>query len=93
MAITYTIAKKLAAKKIITNSGEQIGALSDIIIDEKSGNIESLLVEANMDSKTIQKLGPESKIIEIPYSAVRAIRDFIIVDEREILSKAGNRMA
>ncbi|HLD81167.1 MAG TPA: PRC-barrel domain-containing protein [archaeon] len=89
MGITYTIARNLAAKKVITTAGEHIGVLSDLIVDEMSGRIESVLVEANMDSKTIQRLGPEHKLVEVPYGAVKAVQDFVIVDERELLSHHG----
>ncbi|MBR9706943.1 MAG: hypothetical protein GOV15_00740 [Candidatus Diapherotrites archaeon] len=86
MGSTYTIARNLAAKKVITNSGQKIGSLSDLVIDEVSGSIEKLLIEVNMDSKIIQKLGPDGKIIEVPWKAVRNISDFIIIDERELLA-------
>lgn len=87
MGITYTIARNLAAKKVVTTAGEHIGVLSDLVVDEVSGQIESILVEANMDSKTMQRLGPEDRLIEVPYSAVKAVQDFVIVDERELLAK------
>ncbi len=80
----YTIARQLATKKVITNRGDEVGKLSDLLIDENSGEIEQLLVELDRDSKFIKKAVGRSRIIQIPYSAVTAVSDVFIVDEREI---------
>ncbi len=80
----YTIARQLATKKVITNRGDEVGKLSDLLIDENNGEIEHLLVELDRDSKFIKKAGGRDRIIKIPYSAVTAVSDVFIVDEREI---------
>ena len=80
----YTIARQLATKKVITNRGDEVGKLSDLLIDENSGEIEHLLVELDRESKFIKKTGSKGRIIQIPYSAVTAVSDVFIVDEREI---------
>ena len=80
----YTIARQLATKKVITNRGDEVGKLSDLLIDENSGEIEQLLVELDRDSKFIKKAVGKGRIIQIPYSAVTAVSDVFIVDEREI---------
>ena len=40
----YTIARQLATKRIITNRGDEIGRLSDIIVNEGNGDIEALMI-------------------------------------------------
>ena len=80
----YTIARQLATKKVITNRGDEVGKLSDLMIDEASGEIEYLLVELDRESKFIKKEEGKDRIIKIPYSAVTAVSDVFIVDEREI---------
>lgn len=80
----YTIARQLATKKVITNRGDEVGKLSDLLIDENSGEIEHLLVELDRESKFIKKTSSKGRIIQIPYSAVTAVSDVFIVDEREI---------
>lgn len=80
----YTIARQLATKKVITNRGDEVGKLSDLLINESSGEIEHLLVELDRESKFIKKAGAKDRIIQIPYSAVTAVSDVFIVDEREI---------
>ena len=80
----YTIARQLATKRVITNRGDEVGKLTDLIVDEVSGDIESLVVEIDRDSKLVAKLGKRDKVMEIPYSAVTAVSDVFIVDEREL---------
>jgi sporulation protein YlmC with PRC-barrel domain len=80
----YTIARQLATKKVITNRGDEVGKLSDLMVDEASGDIEHLLVELDRDSKFVKKFGSKDRVIKIPYSAVTAVSDVFIVDEREI---------
>lgn len=80
----YTIARQLATKKIITNRGDEVGKLIDLLVDEVSGDIEYLMVEVDRDSKLMKRFNPKERMIQIPYSAVTAVSDVFIVDEREL---------
>ena len=80
----YTIARQLATKRIITNRGDEVGRLSDLLVNEVSGEIEHLIVEVDRDSKFIRRVNPKDRVVQIPYSAVTAVSDVFIVDEREI---------
>lgn len=82
----YTIARQLATKRVITNRGDEVGKLSDLLINERTGEIERLLIELDRNSKIVKKINAKDKIIEVPYSAVTAVSDVFIVDERELLS-------
>ena len=80
----YTIARQLATKRVITNRGDEIGKLSDLEINEKTGEIETLLIELDKSSKFGKKSRSKDNIIRVPYSAVTAVSDVFIVDEREL---------
>lgn len=80
----YTIARQLATKRVITNRGDEVGKLSDMLVNEVSGEIESLIIEVDRDSKFIRRVNPKDRVIQVPYSAVTAVSDVFIVDEREI---------
>lgn len=82
----YTIARQLATKRIITNRGDEIGKLTDMVVDPATGDIEELVVEINRDSKVAKRMTSSDRIVNIPYSAVTAVSDVFIVDEREVLS-------
>lgn len=77
----FAIAKQLGGKRIITNKGEEIGRLSDLLVDEKTGRIESIVAEPNMESKLAKNLTSSEKMIVIPYKAVFSVSDMIVVDE------------
>ncbi len=87
----YTIARQLASKRVITNRGDEVGKLSDIIVSEIGGDIEFLVVEVDRSSRLLSKLGKVGKVIEIPYAAVTAVSDVFIVDERELLEDVSKR--
>lgn len=80
----YEIARRLSGKGVITNRGEMLGKLLDLLVDEKSGVIEYLVVEIASDSKVAKKLGLDKRVVEIPYKAVVAVSDYVIVDEANI---------
>jgi sporulation protein YlmC with PRC-barrel domain len=85
----YTIARQLATKRVITNRGDEVGKLMDLMVNEVSGEIELMMVEADRDSKLIRRINPKERILEIPYSAVTAVSDVFIVDERELATTSG----
>ncbi len=82
--LKYTIARQMSGKKVFTNRGEELGKLIDLLIDEKSGEIENLLVEISPDSKAARRLGLNERLVHIPYAAVTAVSDVVIVDEMHV---------
>jgi len=87
----YTIARQLASKRVITNRGDEVGKLADMVVSELGGDIESLVVEIDRNSKVLSKSRKVGKIIEIPYSAVTAVSDVFIVDERELIEEVSEK--
>lgn len=80
----YTIARQLATKRVITNRGDEVGRLVDLLVNEVTGEIEFLLVEVDKDSKIARLMPTRDKVVQVPYSAVTAVSDVFIVDEREL---------
>jgi sporulation protein YlmC with PRC-barrel domain len=80
----YAIARQLATKKLITNKGDNIGRLIDLMVNEVSGEIESILVEVDPTSAFIQKLNLQGNMLEIPFKSVLAVSDVFIVDESQV---------
>jgi len=80
----YLIARQLSGKKLVTNDGEDFGRLVDIEVNEVSGKIEGLLVEANPDSGLASKMRKDDGMIHVPYEAVLAVGDYIIVEKRNM---------
>ncbi len=79
----YVIAKQLAGKKIITSDGEDLGKLIDLTVSETGGRLESLILEPNPDSPVAHRLNKtEDGYSVVPYDAVMAVSDFVIVDKK-----------
>ncbi len=82
----YLIARQLSGKKLVTNEGEDFGRLVDIEVNEVSGKIEALLVEANPDSGLATKMRKEDGMMHVPYESVLAVGDYIIVEKRNMVA-------
>ncbi len=81
----YAIARQLATKKLITNRGDNIGRLVDLMVNEATGEIESILVEVDPSSKVVKQLEVQGNMLEVPYKSVLAVSDVFIVDERQLI--------
>ena len=81
----YAIARQLA--KVITNRGDNIGRLVDLMVNEVSGEIEALLVEIDPSSKVVKQLDVQGNLLEIPYRSVIAVSDVFVIDEKTLLTK------
>jgi len=80
----FAIAKQLAGKKIVTNSGDELGKLVDIMINELSGKMELLVLEPSPDSPVAMRLPKQGANALVPYSAVLAVSDYIVVDAKSL---------
>ncbi|MEM3362539.1 MAG: PRC-barrel domain-containing protein [Candidatus Anstonellaceae archaeon] len=78
------IAKQLGGKRVITNEGEDVGKVVDLIVHEQTGKIQSILVEANPDNEKFRSLPQEDGLLSIPFEAVLAAADYIIIDKKNI---------
>lgn len=82
--VKYVVARQISGKKVITNEGEDFGRVIDLSIDEISGRISYLYVDPNPDNPMIEKLQKEDNYSLIPFDAVLAIGDYVIIDKRHL---------
>lgn len=80
----YVLARQMSGKRIITNEGELFGTVVDLGVNEVTGSIESLVVEANPDNATATKMRKDDGMTHVPYKSVLAVGDFIIVERRNM---------
>ena len=83
------IAKSLGGKKVITNDGEEVGKLVDVTIQDTTGKIEDLIIEPNPDSRIAQNMAGEDGYVYIPFSAVIAVSDYVVVDRKHLGGSSG----
>ncbi len=80
----YSVSR-LAGKPIITDKGLMLGEVTDLVVDEITGKMISLVIRSSRGAADalLQKLRRDRKgNILIPYSTVKYIREMIVVDER-----------
>jgi len=77
-------ANRLRGIGILTDKGIYVGQLRDILIDEVNGKVLALAVKLGKEI-TLQGLQKDDKGSPlIPFSAVLAMRDYIVVSERAL---------
>lgn len=81
-------AKNLPGKKIVATNGEEVGNLLDIEFDTKTGKLLYLIVDPNENFlyKNENKIKVEDGKIKLPFDAVLAARDYVIVDQRFLIT-------
>ena len=80
--VTYIIARQLGGKPVITVSGEELGRVDDIVIDEKTGQFISMLVEP-IETTLPRVSYPKDKEgnLIIPYDSVNAVSKVVVVKD------------
>ncbi|MGC8572102.1 MAG: PRC-barrel domain-containing protein [Candidatus Micrarchaeia archaeon] len=80
--VKFIIARQLVGKKVVTTDGFDVGRLFDLEINEITGEITYVIVEPNLDSSLVSKMNVEGGQLKIPYSAVLAVNDYMVVDRK-----------
>ena len=76
----------LLGKMIVTKEGKRLGFTKDITFETKSGELISIVVkDATPYTKNLNLETTGSNELLIPYSAIIAIGDFVIVSEEDLM--------
>ena len=78
--------KQLIGKTIVSKTGKRFGEVGDIIFETRSGELIHMLLTnpTSYTEKLELEKDKESKIL-IPFSAVIAIGDFMVIAEEDII--------
>ncbi|MFV9631100.1 MAG: PRC-barrel domain-containing protein [Methanosarcinales archaeon] len=74
-------AKNLRNKQVMSSDGMTIGILSNLVIDVSTGNIIDLVIKPDMGLDK-EKFKVDDDFVLISFDAVRAIKDYIVVDKK-----------
>ncbi len=75
-------ASDLAGKEIVTVAGTVIGELENITFDLNTGELVDLVIKPDKKlSRT--RYRADGKFLRIPFAAVCAIKDYIVIDEEK----------
>ena len=73
-------------KMIVTKEGKRLGFVKDITFETKSGELINILVKDSTPyTKNLNLERTNSNELLIPYSAIIAIGDFVIVSEEDLI--------
>ena len=78
--------KQLIGKTIVSKTGKKFGEVGDIIFETKSGElIHMVLVNPTAYTEKLELEKDKQGQILIPFSAVIAIGDFMVIAEEDII--------
>lgn len=80
--MTRIFARNLRDKQVMSSDGITLGILNNIVIDVKSGAVIDLVVKPDI-ALDKEKYHMEDDFILVPFDAVRAIKDYIVVDKNQ----------
>ena len=76
----------ILGKMIVTKEGKRLGFVRDISFETKSGELINIVVkDATPYTRNLNLERTNSKELLIPYSAIIAIGDFVIVSEEDLI--------
>ncbi len=75
------VGKSLIGRNVVSDRGMVIGKLIDLSLETMSGKVTTLIVEPSKDvNPKLFQLNEQGELI-IPFTAVKAIKDVIIISE------------
>lgn len=76
----------LLGKMIVTKEGKRLGFVKDITFETQSGELINILIkDSTIYTKNLNLERTSSNELLIPYSAIIAIGDFVIVSEEDLI--------
>ena len=79
-------AKQLMGKVVVTKSGKRFGEVANISFETRTGELMQIILKNSTAYAQSMDLEKDNKNnLTIPYSAVVAIGDFIVVSEEELI--------
>ena len=78
--MSKVFAKNLSSKQVMATDGTELGVLFNMVMDVKTGDLVDLLIKPDLALDT-SKYHTDDQYLIVPFEAVRAIKDYIVVDK------------
>jgi len=76
----------ILSKMVVTKEGKRLGFVKDITFETKSGELINVVVkDPTAYTRNLNLERTSSKELLIPYSAIIAIGDFVVVSEEDLI--------
>ncbi|MBS3815452.1 MAG: PRC-barrel domain-containing protein [Hadesarchaea archaeon] len=84
MNLARIFASSLRDMKILTDKGLRVGRIYDIIVNENTGKVETLVLKPESEEIAKSLKTDEDGNALVPFSSVVAVRDYIVVSEKSL---------
>jgi len=86
MAGNKNIFSSLTGKMVVTKEGKRLGFVKDITFETKSGELINLVIrDTTPYTRNLNLEKTSSNELLVPYNAIIAIGDFVIVSEEDLV--------
>jgi len=86
MQMDKTPFRSILGKMIVTKEGKRLGFVKDITFETRSGELLNIVVkESTAYTKNLNLERTSSNDLLIPYNAIIAVGDFVIVSEEDLI--------
>ena len=86
MQVNKNLFSTISGKLIVTKEGKRLGFVKDITFETKSGELINLIVKDSTPyTRNLNLEKTSANELLIPYSAIIAIGDFVIVSEEDLI--------
>ena len=86
MGIEKRPIKDVVGKLVVTKEGKRLGFVKDITFETKSGELINVVIKDSTPyTRSLNMERTPSNDLLIPYSAIIAIGDFVIVSEEDLI--------
>ena len=86
MALDKKPLKEIIGRLVVTKEGKRLGAVKDISFETRTGELLQLLLkEPTVYAKNLNLEMNQQNETVIPYNAIIAIGDFVVVSEEDLL--------
>lgn len=86
MALERKPLREIVSKQVVTKEGKRLGFVKDITFETRTGElIQIVLKDPTPYSRNLNLEVSESKETLIPYNAIIAIGDFVVVSEEDLM--------
>lgn len=84
MTLEKRPAKEIVGKLVVTKEGKRIGAVTDVSFEARTGELIHLLVGSATPYGSSLNVESREGSLLVPYSAILAIGDFVVVSEEDM---------
>ena len=86
MSVEKKPLKEISGKLVVTKEGKRLGIVKDITFETRTGElIQLVLKEPTSYTKNLNLEKTKNKEILVPYNAIIAVGDFVVVSEEDLV--------